>query len=111
MAKTIQNCDREPIHTLGYRADDEQRIEIANHLPSGHRFPPGPMTSPLKAKTSINVRNKTGLGLGLYIANAIVLGRNGELKSERLENDVRFTIVLKCVASDEPEEQPLEVCA
>jgi two-component system, chemotaxis family, sensor kinase Cph1 len=90
---------------------DEQRIEIANRLPSGHRFIPGPMTSPMKAKISVNVRNKTGLGLGLYIANAIIAGHRGELKSECLQNDARFTIVLKCVALGESEVRPLAVCA
>jgi two-component system, chemotaxis family, sensor kinase Cph1 len=98
---------RYPIHVNAYRTANEQRIEIANRLPSGHRFLPGPMTSPLKAKTSVNVRNKTGLGLGLYIANAIIVGHDGELKSERMESDVRFTIVLRCVASDEA--QPIAV--
>jgi chemotaxis family two-component system sensor kinase Cph1 len=96
-----------PIHINAYRTANEQRIEIANRLPAGHRFLPGPMTSPLKAKASVNVRNRTGLGLGLYIANAIVVGHDGELKSERMESDVRFTIVLSCVASDEA--QPIAV--
>jgi chemotaxis family two-component system sensor kinase Cph1 len=102
---------RYPIHVNAYRSADEQRIEIANRLPSGHRFLPGPMTSPLKAKTSINARNKTGLGLGLYIANAIVAGHHGELKSECLQDDARFTIVLKCIALNESETRPLTVCA
>lgn len=102
---------RYPIHVNAYRIADEQRIEIANRLPPGHRFLPGPMTSPLKATTSVNVRNKTGLGLGLYIANAIIVGHDGELKSERLDADVRFTIMLKCVASDESDLQPVAVFA
>jgi chemotaxis family two-component system sensor kinase Cph1 len=102
---------RYPIHVNAYRIADEQRIEIVNRLPAGQRFVPGSMIRPLKAKASVNVRNKTGLGLGLYIANAIIEGHHGELKSERANNDVRFTIVLKCVASDESEARPLAICA
>lgn len=102
---------RYPIHVRAYRVADEQRIEIANRLPAGAHFLPGSMTSPLKARTSVNARNKTGLGLGLYIANAIIDGHLGQLKSERVGNDVRFTIIFNCIAPGESDALPLAVFA
>jgi chemotaxis family two-component system sensor kinase Cph1 len=102
---------RYPIHVNAYRTAGEQRIEIANRLPAGQHFRPGSMTTPLKAKASVNIRNKSGLGLGLYIANAIIEGHCGELKPERVGDDVRFTIILNCVAPDAAEALPLAVCA
>jgi light-regulated signal transduction histidine kinase (bacteriophytochrome) len=102
---------RYPIHVRAYRAADEQRIEIANRLPAGAHFFPGNMTSPLKAGASVNARNKTGLGLGLYIANAIIEGHQGGLKSERAGNDVRFTIVLDCIAPSESGALPQAIYA
>jgi chemotaxis family two-component system sensor kinase Cph1 len=112
LSNALQHGDlRYPIHVRAYRVADEQRIEIANRLPAGQHFVPGTMAAPLKARTPINARNKTGLGLGLYIANAIVNGHQGQLKSERVGNDVRFTIILNCVAPGESEALPLAVCA
>jgi two-component system, chemotaxis family, sensor kinase Cph1 len=52
------------------------------------------MTSPFIVSSSRNPRNKTGLGLGLYIANAIAVGLGGALEVDRIGDDARFTIVL-----------------
>ena len=86
---------RFPIRVNAYCTGAEHRIEIVNRLPVGHCFVPMSMASPRRATSSVNARNKSGLGLGLYIANAIVVGHGGRLESAALSNDVCFTIVLK----------------
>jgi light-regulated signal transduction histidine kinase (bacteriophytochrome) len=85
---------RFPIQISACRCGDQRRIEITNRIPAGASFSPGPMTSPFNVSSSRNPRNKTGLGLGLYIANAIVVGLGGALEVDRMSDDARFTIVL-----------------
>jgi hypothetical protein len=50
--------------------------------------------SPFIGSSSRNARNRGGLGLGLYIANAIVVGFGGTLEGDRIGDDAQFTIVL-----------------
>jgi len=85
---------RFPIQVSANRCGDQRRIEITNRIPAGVSFSPGPMTSPFNVSSSRNPRNKTGLGLGLYIANAIAVGLGGALEVDRIGDDARFTIVL-----------------
>jgi two-component system, chemotaxis family, sensor kinase Cph1 len=85
---------RFPIQVSASRSGDQRRIEITNRIPAGVPFSPGPMTSPFNVSSSRNSRNKTGLGLGLYIANAIAVGLGGALEVDRITDDARFTIVL-----------------
>jgi light-regulated signal transduction histidine kinase (bacteriophytochrome) len=102
---------RFPIRINAFRARSELRIEISNRLAAGQHFLPGAMTSPLKPSSAVNARNKTGLGLGLYIANAIVGGHGGELKSQCVSGEVTFSIVLNSVNSDESEVGLIAICA
>ena len=85
---------RFPIQVIASRSTGQRRIAITNRIPVGASFMPGPMTSPFNVSSSRNPRNKTGLGLGLYIANAIAVGLGGALKADRISDDARFTIVL-----------------
>jgi len=85
---------RFPIQVSASRRGDQWRIEITNRIPAGVPFSPGPMTTPFNVSSSRNSRNKTGLGLGLYIANAIAVGFGGALEVNRIGDDARFTIVL-----------------
>ena len=85
---------RFPIQVSASRLDAQWRIAITNRIPAGASFTPGPMTSPFNVSSSRNPRNKTGLGLGLYIANAIAVGLGGTLEVDRISDDARFTIVL-----------------
>jgi C4-dicarboxylate-specific signal transduction histidine kinase len=85
---------RFPIQISACRGGDQWRIEITNRIPTGASFSPGPMASPFNVSSSRNPRNKTGLGLGLYIANAIAVGLGGALEVDRMSDDARFTIVL-----------------
>ena len=85
---------RFPIHVSASRPGAQWRIAITNRIPAGASFTPGPMTSPFNVSSSRNPRNKTGLGLGLYIANAIAVGLGGALEVDRVIDYARFTIVL-----------------
>jgi chemotaxis family two-component system sensor kinase Cph1 len=85
---------RFPIVVTASRLGDQLRIRIKNHLQAGRAFNPGAMTTPFLAASTKNVLNKGGLGLGLYIANAIVIGHGGSLECECTEEEVVFTIVL-----------------
>jgi chemotaxis family two-component system sensor kinase Cph1 len=85
---------RFPIQVSAGRNGDQRRIAITNRIPAGVLFSPGPMTQPFNVSSSRNSRNKTGLGLGLYIANAIAVGLGGALEVDRISDDARFTIVL-----------------
>jgi two-component system, chemotaxis family, sensor kinase Cph1 len=85
---------RFPIQVSASRCGDQRRIEITNRIPTGALFSPGPMTILFNVSSSRNLRNKTGLGLGLYIANAIALGLGGTLEVDRIDDNARFTIVL-----------------
>jgi chemotaxis family two-component system sensor kinase Cph1 len=85
---------RYPIQVSASRYGAQRRIAIANRIDAGASFTPGPMTRPFNVASSRNSRNATGLGLGLYIANAIVAGLGGTLEVDRIGDDARFTIVL-----------------
>jgi light-regulated signal transduction histidine kinase (bacteriophytochrome) len=85
---------RFPIQVHAYSDGNQHRIEIKNRIAQGQEFNPGPMTSEFKASSTGNPRNKAGLGLGLYIANAIAVGHGGALESRLVDRDVQFTIVL-----------------
>lgn len=85
---------RFPIQVSASRYGAQRRIAIVNRIDAGASFTPGPMTRPFNVASSRNSRNATGLGLGLYIANAIVAGLGGTLEVDRIGDDARFTIVL-----------------
>jgi light-regulated signal transduction histidine kinase (bacteriophytochrome) len=99
---------RFPIRVNAYYDGDQRRIEITNRIAPGQYFNPGPMTAPFKASSMNNPNNKTGLGLGLYIANAIVIGHGGILESRALDGAAQFTIVLNNVADIDPLQEPLD---
>jgi two-component system, chemotaxis family, sensor kinase Cph1 len=85
---------RFPIQVSARRCGNQRRIEITNRIPTGVQFSPGPMTSPFNVSSSRNSRNKTGLGLGLYIAHPIAVGLGGALEVDRISDHAQFTIVL-----------------
>jgi chemotaxis family two-component system sensor kinase Cph1 len=85
---------RSPICVHAYRRDGSQVIEIRNRITPEQRFVPGPMTSQLKQSVTQNPQNRQGLGLGLFIAKAIVNGHGGTLEAECEALDVTFRITL-----------------
>jgi chemotaxis family two-component system sensor kinase Cph1 len=85
---------RFPIQVSASRHGAQRRIAVTNRIEAGAAFTPGPMTRPFNVSSSRNARNAAGLGLGLYIANAIAIGLGGALEADRIGDDARFTIVL-----------------
>jgi len=85
---------RFPIEVSARRCVDQWRIAITNRIPMGAAFAPGPMTGLFNVSSSRNPRNNAGLGLGLYIANAVAVGLGGALEVDRISDSARFTIVL-----------------
>jgi light-regulated signal transduction histidine kinase (bacteriophytochrome) len=92
---------RFPIQIRATRDGMRQRIEISNRLIEGQTFKPGLMSAQFKASSGGNPRNKTGLGLGLYIANAIIAGHGATLESKLAGNTVTFTILLNALTESE----------
>jgi chemotaxis family two-component system sensor kinase Cph1 len=83
-----------PVEIKAYRSGDHKLIELRNRLVAGQEFVPGPMTSPFNAASSRKPKNVGGLGLGLYIANAIISGHGGRLESSCEGDVVCFTVIL-----------------
>jgi chemotaxis family two-component system sensor kinase Cph1 len=96
---------RFPITFRAYCDGKLQRIEVTNRLAPGQQFKPVPMSNEFKASSTANPRNRAGLGLGLYIANAIALGHGGSLESKLVDGAVQFAILLNRV-DDEDDVQP-----
>lgn len=90
---------RYPIWVDANVRDGVSVIEIKNRIAPGQAFIPGPMTSQLKKTLLDNPRNKQGLGLGLYIANAIIAGHGGSLACECVDQNVTFRITLADLAA------------
>ena len=97
----LENCDREPIHVPGsiqphgallaldrlgrlshLRAREEDGFAV---LAITNDAPPIPgdvataLFDPFKRQSTANDRNRTGMGLGLYIAHQVVRGHQGTL--------------------------------
>jgi signal transduction histidine kinase len=47
---------------------------------------------PFKRESVRNVRNPSGMGLGLFIADQVVRGHGGQLRYEAAEGEVRFEL-------------------
>jgi light-regulated signal transduction histidine kinase (bacteriophytochrome) len=93
---------RHPITVTAAHDDGASRIQIKNHIHAGKMFHPGAMTKPFHAASTTNVLNQGGLGLGLYIANAIVIGHGGTLECECTEQHAIFTVVLNATPISTP---------
>jgi light-regulated signal transduction histidine kinase (bacteriophytochrome) len=94
---------RFPISVDAYCRENFLVIEIRNRITPEQRFVPGPMTSQLKQSVAANQKNRQGLGLGLYIANAIVTGHGGTLDAECYALDVVFRVSLPTYAAAKQE--------
>ena len=90
---------RHAIIVTATRSEGTSRIQIKNRIHAGKMFNPGAMTKPYHASSTANALNKDGLGLGLYIANAIVVGHGGTLECECNEEHAVFTVVLNAPVS------------
>ena len=85
---------RMPIRVTARLADDTIELVVANH---GAPIPDDVMAhlfSPFKPESLGQSRNRTGLGLGLYIAEQVVRDHDGEIAVACRDGLVIFTVTL-----------------
>ncbi|MGI4813736.1 MAG: GAF domain-containing protein [Janthinobacterium lividum] len=83
-----------PVRIVGRRVDGLCSIEICNRTLNQQHVPLKRLVDPFKSASFNNANNRTGLGLGLYIANAIIVGHGARLSAEFDANEARFTVTL-----------------
>lgn len=85
----------QPIGLQAYRADDGSiHIEVRNVAPPIDPAVAASLFAPFKPSSLGNARNRSGLGLGLYIANQITQGHGGTLAYTYPAPQVVFTVHL-----------------
>ncbi|WP_459614706.1 ATP-binding protein [Bordetella sp. 2513F-2] len=96
---------RQPIRITARRQASQVLLQVTNH---GDPIPPEMLPhlfSPFKPESVGQRRNRTGLGLGLYIAYQVVNGHGGTLGVQCREGLVIFTVTLP--AGPAPAQGPL----
>jgi light-regulated signal transduction histidine kinase (bacteriophytochrome) len=83
----------EPIVLAGRNIDGERRISVKNRTTKRLTVPFRRLIDPFKGG-ALNVDNPSGLGLGLFIANAIFVGHGAAFSAKFDEHEVSFTIAL-----------------
>ena len=85
---------RQPIRVRAHAMDDGVRLSVVNH---GGPIPDEVMAhlfTPFKPESLGQSRNRSGLGLGLYIADQVVRDHGGTLEVECRDGLVAFTVTL-----------------
>jgi two-component system, chemotaxis family, sensor kinase Cph1 len=81
---------------LTARADaSSQTVEISNHLRDKPTVSFDRLLDPFKSGSLNNANNRGGLGLGLYIANAIIKGHDAQLDGRFEQSQARVSIRLE----------------
>ncbi len=96
----------QPIEILLRREDGQAAVSVANAgAPIPHEVESG-LFNPFKRSSLNNPRNRTGMGLGLYIAQQIVREHQGEIAyrheaaADRVSGTVIFTVHLPLAAQE-----------
>lgn len=82
---------REPIRIVGRRSAQSCFIEVRNRTTQRLSLSFRRLVDPFKG-AGLNVNNRSGLGLGLYIANAIFVGHHAIFEADFDEYEVCFRI-------------------
>jgi signal transduction histidine kinase len=85
-------------------ANERAVIEVRNEGPPIDEATAAHLYDPFKRPVARNVNNRTGLGLGLYIAHAIVVEHGGTIRYGYESPHVVFTIELPLIVSSDQEE-------
>ncbi|MDE1179945.1 histidine kinase dimerization/phospho-acceptor domain-containing protein [Paraburkholderia sp.] len=83
-----------PIELIAHLDDASTTIEVRNRVIAKPAMPFERLTDPFKSGSLGNPNNRGGLGLGLYIASAIVKGHGAELSGNFTETEARIRIAL-----------------
>jgi len=84
-----------PIELAAHVQSDDVTIEVKNRLANKAPVSFEGLTDPFKRGSLNNPNNRGGLGLGLYIANAIVKGHGAELEGRFSNGEARVVIRLR----------------
>jgi chemotaxis family two-component system sensor kinase Cph1 len=84
----------EPIRVTGAREGPVRTIAIRNRLSGPQTVSFSRLVDPFKSGSLANPNNKGGMGLGLYIANAIIKGHGATLGASFTEHEACFTLTL-----------------
>jgi chemotaxis family two-component system sensor kinase Cph1 len=82
----------EPVSVRLQAADGEVRLAVANRAPPIPESATRTLFQPLKEQSVGNDRNRSGLGLGLYIVSEIVKGHQGGIRYDHVDGQVVFTV-------------------
>jgi light-regulated signal transduction histidine kinase (bacteriophytochrome) len=83
-----------PVRLKLHAGDDNVSVSVANVAGPIPAEIQAEMFNPFKRSSLDNARNRSGLGLGLYITHQIALGHGGALEYRHIEPEVVFTLVL-----------------
>ncbi|QYF95324.1 GAF domain-containing protein [Massilia sp. PAMC28688] len=78
------------------RAGDDALLTVRNHGPAIAPALAARLFDPFKHTSLNKSKNRGGVGLGLYIAQQIVLGHQGSMTYHHAEPEVVFTVRLPC---------------
>lgn len=85
-----------PVKVLLNREAEKISLHVKN---AGPEIPPETVSvlfDPFKRRQEVSVLNKSGLGLGLYIAHQIIAAHQGDIRYEHAEGYVNFIVRLPC---------------
>jgi len=85
---------RGQVHVLLRQEGDEAVLQVSNPAPPIPAEDVGNLFNPFKRQSLSNPRNRTGMGLGLYIASQIVQSHQGSIAYGHVDGLVVFSIRL-----------------
>lgn len=91
-----------PITVTACAVDEQIRISVTNGGEPISADQREQLFAPFKSQSLGKSRNRSGLGLGLYIAHQIVISHGGEIEVVCDAGKVRFTVVLPNLAQRHP---------
>jgi light-regulated signal transduction histidine kinase (bacteriophytochrome) len=90
---------KHPIDLIALADGANRTIEVRNRLAGKPTMPFERLTDPFKSGSLDNPLNRGGLGLGLFIASAIVKGHDGVLEGRFTETEARISVTLTQAAA------------
>ncbi|MCB4811519.1 GAF domain-containing protein [Methylovorus menthalis] len=86
----------DPVRVLLSREVEKICLRVKNAGPEIPAETVGVLFDPFKRRQGVSELNKSGLGLGLYIAHQIIAAHQGDIRYEHAEGYVSFIVHLPC---------------